>query len=142
MTLEAWVRPSSISGWKAVLQKMNGNEGLSYAIYAGTPTDLPSGHVNITSERRISSTAALGLNTWSHLALTYDGATVRFYVGGVQMGSLAVSGSMVTTTGALRIGGNGPSGAWFQGLIDDLRIYNRALSPAEIQTDMTTPVSP
>ena len=48
---------------------------------------------------------------------------------------------MSASTGALRIGGNGTWGEWFGGLVDDLRVYNRALSQAEIQTDQTTPVA-
>jgi concanavalin A-like lectin/glucanase superfamily protein len=50
-------------------------------------------------------------------------------------------GSPITTSGgALRIGGNSIRGEYFRGLIDDVRIYNRALSAAEIQADMATPV--
>ena len=41
---------------------------------------------------------------------------------------------------SLRIGGNAPWGEYVTGQIDDVRIYNRALSQAEIQTDMNTPV--
>ena len=142
MTIEAWVRPSSVSGWRAVVQKMQGFDGMAYTLYAGSPTDMAAAHINTGSTMRAPSTAPLGLNVWTHLAMTYDGATVRLFVGGVQVASLAAPGSMVVTTGVLRIGGNGPAGGYFQGLIDDLRIYNRALSAAEIQTDMTTAVSP
>ena len=49
---------------------------------------------------------------------------------------------MLASTGALRLGGNGIWGEWFAGLIDDVRVYNRALTAAEIQTDMNTPVGP
>jgi concanavalin A-like lectin/glucanase superfamily protein len=41
---------------------------------------------------------------------------------------------------ALKIGGNTVWGEYFNGLIDDVRVYNRALTPAEIQTDMNTAV--
>ena len=47
---------------------------------------------------------------------------------------------MVTSTGALRIGGNSLWGEYFQGRIDEVRVYSRALSAAEIQTDMATPL--
>jgi hypothetical protein len=142
MTIEAWVRPSSVSGWRAVVQKMQGFEGLAYTLYAGSPTDMAAAHVTTTSVVRVPSTAPIGLNVWTHLAMTFDGTTVRLFIGGSQVASVAASGSIVTTTGVLRIGGNGPPGGYFQGLIDDLRIYNRALSAAEIQSDMTTAVGP
>ena len=45
------------------------------------------------------------------------------------------------STGALRIGGNGTwSDEWFAGLIDEVRVYNRALSASEIQADMARPI--
>ena len=85
--------------------------------------------------------AALASNTWTHLAATYDGANLRLYVNGTQVATRAVTGSMRASTGALRIGGNSTWGEWFGGLIDDVRIYNRALTPSEVQADMNTPVA-
>jgi hypothetical protein len=52
----------------------------------------------------------------------------------------AIAGGLAATTGALRIGGNGIWGEYFDGQIDDVRLYGRALSAAEIQGDMTTAV--
>ena len=77
---------------------------------------------------------------WTHLATTYDGATLRLYSNGTQVGSLAVTGAMANSSGALRIGGNAVWAEWFSGQIDDLRLYNRALTVAEVQSDMNTPV--
>ena len=56
------------------------------------------------------ATTQLPLNTWTHLAATYDGTTLRLYVNGAQVGSRAVTGALLTSTGALRIGGNRPLG--------------------------------
>jgi hypothetical protein len=70
---------------------------------------------------------------WTHLAATYDGRILRVYVNGTQVGSITTSGgNLGTSTGALRIGGNTIWGEFFNGTIDDVRIYNRALSAAEI----------
>ena len=71
--------------------------------------------------------------------MTYDGAVVRLFVNGVQAGSLPFVGSMVASTGPLRMGGNGIWGEWFAGLIDEVRVYNRALSAREIQQDISHP---
>jgi hypothetical protein len=62
------------------------------------------------------------------------------WVNGTQVATRAVTGSMANSTGPLRIGGNNLWGEWFSGLIDEVRIYNRALTQAELQTDMNTPV--
>jgi prepilin-type N-terminal cleavage/methylation domain-containing protein len=69
---------------------------------------------------------------WEHVAATYDGTTSLLYVNGVQKGTPgSVSGAIVSSVTA-NIGSY--TGIWpFSGLIDDVRIYNRALSAAEIQ---------
>jgi hypothetical protein len=62
------------------------------------------------------------------------------YVNGTQVASRSVSGAIRTSSRALRIGGNTVWGEYFAGRIDEVRIYNRALSASQIQADMTTPV--
>ena len=74
------------------------------------------------------------------MALTYDGSLLVLYVNGVQVASKALSGTIQASTNPLWIGGNQPYGEYFNGLIDDVRVYNRALSQAEIQADMATPL--
>ena len=61
---------------------------------------------------------------------------------GIQVAQRNQTGAMQTSTGALRIGGNSVWGEYFKGRIDEVRIYNRALTSSQIQTDMNTPVSP
>jgi autotransporter-associated beta strand protein len=140
MTLEAWVYPTAVpADWTTVILKEN-NPSLAYALYAGTPANRPEGYVNNGSDRGVTGTAAVAQNTWTHLATTYDGATLRLYVNGVQVVSQAVTGAIRTSSGALSIGGNAVWGEYFRGRIDDVRVYNRALSAAEVQTDMNTPV--
>jgi hypothetical protein len=82
----------------------------------------------------------LALNAWSHLASTYDGSTLRLYVNGVLVSSTAAAGSLAASSGVLRIGGNGVWPEWFAGLIDEVRVYNRALTAGEIQTDTNTAI--
>jgi hypothetical protein len=67
---------------------------------------------------------------------------VRLYVNGVQVSSAAASGAIATSTRVLGIGGDPIYGQYFAGRIDEVRIYNAALSAAQIQTDMTTPIGP
>ena len=52
------------------------------------------------------------------------------------MGTRAVPNPLVTSTGVLRIGGNNVWGEFFAGRIDEVRLYNRALTVGEINTDM------
>ena len=67
-----------------------------------------------------------------------DGMTVN----GVQVAARPQTGQIAVSTGALRIGGTSLWGEYFPGRIDKVRIYNRALSRAEIQTAMNTPITP
>ena len=73
--------------------------------------------------------------------MTYDDANLRLYVNGGLVSTAARTGDMLAGTGVLRIGGNGVwAGEFFNGRIDEVRVYNRALSAAEITTDMATPL--
>src|SRR3989339_351898 len=73
------------------------------------------------------------INVWHHLVGTYDGATMKLYQDGVKVAETAVTGNIVTNTSALIIGRQNPTGgARFDGIIDEVKIYNRALTDAEV----------
>jgi hypothetical protein len=143
MTIEAWVNPKALTGWQAVVLKERPG-GLAYALYSSDDTNRPpAGYVNIGgSDRSAAGASALPLNTWTHLATTYDGTSLRTYVNGTLTTTTAAAGSIVTSTGALRIGGNSVWGEYFNGLIDDVRLYSRALTASQIQADMSPPATP
>ena len=139
MTLEAWVRPATLSGWRTALIKERGT-GLSYALYAHDGA-RPNVYIRLGGgDRTVAGTSAIAANTWTHLATTFDGATLRLYVNGAQVASRPFSGSITASADPLRIGGNAPWGEYFSGLIDEVRVYSRVLTAAEIQADMNTPV--
>ena len=75
----------------------------------------------------------LSLNEWTHLAFTYDGVTLRIFKDGSQSAQFAVTGDVVASSLATVIGNvNDSDNRHWNGLIDDVRIYNRALSASEI----------
>jgi hypothetical protein len=144
MTIEAWVYPTAGGAtWRNVLIKERPG-GEVYNLYGRTDTGVPAAYVIRAAAPNTPldavGTAALPLNTWSHLAATYDGSTLRLFVNGIQVGSRAMAGTLLTSTGVLRIGGNGVWGEFFAGRIDEVRLYNRALTQTEIQTDMNRSV--
>ncbi len=145
MTLEAWVYPTAngAGSWRNIIIKERAG-GEAYNLYANADTNVPVMYLVQASQPAsaldVRGTGQLPLNTWTHLAATYDGATLRLYVNGVQVGSRPITGAILATTGALRIGGNSVWGEFFQGRLDEIRIYNRALTQAEIQFDMTIAV--
>ena len=140
MTLEAWVNPSTVTAaWRDVIYKGNDNYYLEGTSDRGGKPD--GGGTFAGANADALSTAALAANKWSYLAVTYDGSALRLYVNGTQVGSQARTGAITSSTSQLQIGGDNIYGQYFKGLIDEVRVYNTALSAAAIQTDMITPVS-
>jgi hypothetical protein len=72
--------------------------------------------------------------------VTYDGSAIRTYMNGRLVGTRAQSGALRTSARPLRFGGNAVWPEWFAGRLDEIRVYDRALTAAEIQADMTRPV--
>ena len=136
MTLAAWVRPSARGGWRSVLVKESVNR-LSYGLYA-----RPSGHVFTTAEHGLRGGSALRRNRWSHLAMTWDGLIMRVYVNGAEVSRATLIGTAKTAAGPLRIGGNAIWPEFFKGTIDEVRVYDRALTAAEIARARDTAITP
>jgi Concanavalin A-like lectin/glucanases superfamily/Bacterial Ig domain len=150
MTIEAWVRPAAVmtgTGWRNIFLKQlssASSDGLTYALYANSGTDggpgayiRPSG---FASDQHASVAAGLTAD-WHHLAATYDLKALRLYVDGALVATRAASTALRTSTLPAFIGGNPLWGEYFKGTIDDLRVYNRALSDLEIQVDKATPIA-
>jgi hypothetical protein len=138
MTLEGWVFPTVVpSNWRAVV----GKDVDRYYLMAGSSGNAPAvgGTFSPGGNTNLFASGALPVNSWTHLAATFDGATLRLYVNGVQVASQARTGTLTTSNAVLTIGHN-IFGERFIGRIDEVRIYNRALTAAEIQTDMVTPI--
>ena len=148
MTLEAWVNPTQMSGWETILMKERGVTGeglLAYALYAhdgaaGTSGAgaRPASYLRVnpvasTTDRRVAREhGVLPLNTWTHIATTYDGANIRFYVNGV---ARRHHGGQRRDQRRQRCAAHRRQqlavNEFFRGLIDEVRVYNRALSAAE-----------
>jgi fibronectin type 3 domain-containing protein len=74
--------------------------------------------------------------------LTYDGTALRLYVNGLLVTTSNATGAVQASANPLWIGGNSPYGEHFRGVIDEARVYNRALLATEIQDLMTHPLVP
>ena len=140
MTLEAWVKPATTpSGWRDIIYK--GNDIYFLEASGGSNTPIAAATFSGSLPQAVAA-AGLAVNAWTHLAATYDGAAVRLYVNGVQAASVARTGTIASSTSPVEFGGDTFYGQVFDGLIDEVRIYNVALSAAQIVSDMNTPVSP
>lgn len=78
---------------------------------------------------------------WHHIAGTWDGKVIRTYIDGKKSSELACSGTLEKNSDPLYIGARGGNQRWMNGLIDEIKVYNRALSEAEIKTDKNDPTA-
>jgi hypothetical protein len=143
MTISAWVNPSALSAWRPVVAKERSTIP-TYGLYASASggSSRPTARVFTTSDLTTNSNSSFGLNTWTYEAMTWNGTTLRLFVNGVEVVNRTVSGSLAVSPGALRLGGDSLRGEWFAGRIDEVRIYGRPLTAAEITADMNAAIGP
>jgi C-terminal processing protease CtpA/Prc len=87
----------------------------------------------------LQAPAEIKTSEWYHLAGTYDGSTLTVYVNGVKIKSAPVSGNLTIDTSDLHIGKGDPDfsfGEYYHGMFDEIRVWNMARSPADIQASM------
>jgi hypothetical protein len=104
----------------------------------GTTRRLRAYLNSATATVSITGATALPLSAWRHVALTWDAAGQRLYVDGVLDNTRTGGLSVTNSAGALFIGAQYPNGYPFQGTLDEVQIYNRTLTQAEIQQIMAT----
>jgi hypothetical protein len=135
-TVMAWMQTRSLHADECASLVMKardyGFEICDGRLYAGVGTGT-----SWTAMPSVALTSA-DLNVWKHVALTYDGTTLRFYIAGALVGTAA--GAHGSNNSALRFGRWSSNGEYWNGLIDEVRIYGRALSQAEVQVNLNTPI--
>ena len=155
ITLSAWVNPAR-TATQSLIRKVDGT-GIGTTTVAAYEIVLSTNHFvsvrfNGDDTKRVNSNyiydncpqatcpvcppgGCTNLNTWFHVAATYDGATIRLYINGVLDQSLANAFTINNNNIDLTIGADvsGSDARDLQGLVDDVRIYNGTLSANEIR---------
>lgn len=92
-------------------------------------------HGGAANDQMTSGLSAVQATTWQHIVGTYDGLNERFYIDGVQQNGAGNSSPIYFDGHDIMLGcdDNNGSSEHYQGMLDELRIYNRALTQAEIQ---------
>jgi hypothetical protein len=125
LTLEVWLYPTALPGPTARFGILD-NDG-QYGAF------LHPAELRCTANPAMLSAPMIAPNRWTHVACSYDGSMVRAFLDGLEVASTASSGSIGTgSTNGMTIGSNSPSGDSFVGVLDQLRIYRVARTPAQI----------
>jgi len=141
-TVEAWIKTSSTADW-IVISKWDG-WGSGNAWWLGNDWYGGSQHLRFSvycpsMNWAENTTAVVSDGKWHHMAGVREGGTLKLYIDGVLAGTkVACAGVDVNNNLPVRIGKFGEPGGWhFNGTIDEVRIYKRALSPEEISQQFT-----
>lgn len=136
VTVSAWIYRTDNSGWDFVFEQRNGNFNGMW-IAGTTSADTATFHINDsggTTHRVESASGSVPLNEWVHITGTYNGTVQRIYINGVESGSNSASFTPMDPNVARYIGaGQSNTEYYFNGTISDVRIYDHALSPLEVQ---------
>jgi hypothetical protein len=135
ISLAAWVFPTAQKSQQIIRKgvELRGSSAAPYSLsLSGTGDVIFS--LNLNSQWTQVKKTGYPLNNWFFVVGTYDGTSMKLYVDGKLESSISVSGSMNTNTSPLLIGTrlNTPADT-FKGKIDEIRVYNRALTDAEVQ---------
>ena len=132
ITIAAWINPNS-SGTYRIVDKITAGFNNGYLL------DVLGGKLRLIAASSVTGNTTLSTGVFTWVAGTYDGSNLKVYINGALDGTLAASGAIPTNNLTLRIGAdstglNGSAGNRFPGLIDEVQLYDRVLSAAEIQT--------
>lgn len=143
-TLSTWI---NVLQWSflapidehAIISKIeNGNWYGGYEIFTGGSTGIIAHSGNIGNSNIYLYNSNYNTNNWYNVVVTYDGNILKMFINGILVNSQNHTGLLQTSSIPLRFGRRGGAGFynnWFKGKIDDIGIWNRALTPQEI-TDL------
>ena len=145
LTLEAWVKWNADPGeWakkkidkkkNSRAQIINKNGDKEWRIQHSENNRYFEFSIKTTSHRKyVRSSTSPEQGVWYHIACVYDGESISIYVNGTRENSKSLSGNVVTSSSDINIGRSTKGDRYFNGTIDELRVYIRALSSSEIRT--------
>ncbi len=142
-TIEAWVRLDTLNRWHSVIAKgnVNSNPAHNYALEINNSNRFLCILGNGSGSVAVSSTVTAVTGRFYHLACVWNGSSLQLYLDGAPNASVAQTVVPAGNSSALYIGQFGGNADRLDGMIDEVRIYGRALAQTEVQSDMNTPIS-
>lgn len=140
ITLEAWINPTA---WKTnayegnIICKEYNTSNYGYMLRCGASGSLNFAIGDGKWHEITTASSLLSLNTWQHVAGTFDGNKMRVYINGVAVDSLAFNGQITATPNVnLFIGAHVTYSRFYQGQIDEVRIWNKCRTESELYSNM------
>lgn len=131
ISIESWVYPTEHGSEKTIVSKF-GDTANNDSYILRLENGAPHFYIKIGgSWFGVSDSNILSLNAWHHVVGVYDGATMKIFINGVLLNTVARTGTIDVSTSTLKIGG-WASGFNFSGNIDDVRIWNIARTNEQI----------
>ena len=134
-TIAMWVHPDSIRTGARIFDFGNDTDHSMFLALANSGSIQFAIRTPAVPEQQLAATSVLPAGTWSHIAITLSGTAGRLYVNGQTVAanrSMSLRPSSLGITQQNWIGRSQGPDPYFEGMIDDFRIYNRALTAPEI----------
>ena len=147
VTILAWVFPTEFTAeWLRIVVKTHESDiapWMMYGIYEEGGTNGRTGFIlSIGNAQMTTSEEPIPLGEWTHMAATYDGAMMKVYYNGGVVAEAAASGKLDTNDVPVSIGRNNVGNReHYIGVIDEVAIFSRALTEAEIKQAMGAPIT-
>lgn len=143
-TVEAWIKADAwaVSSWQNTIVSKDQwtavSEGWVLRCGANGTLSFNLALNNNGNWYEITSSAIMSVNKWYHVAGTYDGATLRLYINGKQVATMNQVGTITPSGASVKIGNIAMTGQnrFFDGQIDEVRIWNATLTEATLRTYM------
>jgi hypothetical protein len=144
ITVEAWIYATAwgVNAWSnSIVSKedwASGSRGFILRCGNGGRLSFNIG-IGTSWQEVVTTTSVMNLNQWHHVAGTYNGSQLKIYVDGIEVGSFAITASITSSPYDLRIGESAysqVSSRPFSGRIDEVRLWNVVLTPAQIREYM------
>ncbi|MDD5031576.1 MAG: polysaccharide deacetylase family protein [Patescibacteria group bacterium] len=138
-TISAWINPEDVSGIRNIISRGQYMYPLAFQIKNG----ILRGGIRTNNTSYLYSNRALTANNWHFVTFTYKNGERKIYIDGILEKSDVPAGAILnSTTYPTIIGRTQNASDYFKGKIDELRIYNRVLSEAEMQGLYTGDIVP
>jgi len=142
MTAETWINPSTspANNWGIIFARWPGATAYHFSLGDGTTNNKLTIYINTSSgTKNVSIPTTISLGAWHHVAFTYDGTNLNLYVDGTLSATTTHSGNITSVASSSLIGDKVSATLPFKGIVDEFKVYSRALSQAEIAADMSCP---